>query len=197
MPSACRHRSHRTEKCGKVICGPMAAPNRRRSGRQSGGRGGELAAGTVDIGAARVPDSGRYAVCPQPLDELLLDPGPRGRPLRARGRVERDGVDVDPTAAAGVELLPQQIRAPRLVVDVPASIASSTFHRVLIGTSSSRSSSSGACSDSARVTGIPSAASLSMPGTRPTVDIVTPRALIPKPSGALSVNRRIAPMAAL
>jgi hypothetical protein len=64
-----------------------------------------------------------------------------------------------------------------------------------MGTSSSRNSSSGACSDSAKVTGMPSPASRSMAGTSPTVDIVSPRADIPRPSGAGSVSRRIAAMA--
>src|SRR5690625_4422341 len=46
---------------------------------------------------------------------------------------------------------------------------SSTSKRVLIGTSSSRSSSSGACSDTARVTGMASLTSLRTAGARPTV----------------------------
>ena len=57
------------------------------------------------------------------------------------------------------------------------------FQRVLIGTSSSRSSSSGACSDRASVTGMPSVASCCIRGTRPTVETVIPRALMPSPSG--------------
>ena len=44
---------------------------------------------------------------------------------------------------------------------------------------------------------MPSWVSLSMPGTRPTVDIVMPRAEMPSPDGAGSVSRRIAPIAAL
>ena len=44
---------------------------------------------------------------------------------------------------------------------------------------------------------MPSAVSLSMPGTSPTVDIVTPRAEMPRPSGVGSVSRRIAPIEAL
>ena len=36
-----------------------------------------------------------------------------------------------------------------------------------------------------------------MPGTRPTVDMVMPRAEMPRPDGAGSVSRRIAPIAAL
>ena len=77
-----------------------------------------------------------------------------------------------------------------------ASTTSSTGHRVLSGTSSSRSSSSGACRDRASVTGSPSPASRSMAGTSPTVDIVMPRADSPSPSGAGSTSRRMAPMAA-
>ena len=78
-----------------------------------------------------------------------------------------------------------------------ASTTSSTFHRVLIGTSSSRSSSSGACSDSARVTGMPSVASCCIRGTRPTVETVMPRALIPSPSGVAATSWRTAPITAL
>ena len=44
---------------------------------------------------------------------------------------------------------------------------------------------------------MPSAASLSIAGTSPTVDIVMPRADMPSPSGAGATNRRIAPIAAL
>jgi len=88
---------------------------------------------------------------------------------------------VHPPLASGVEQLAQQVGPPGLVVE---------------GTSSSRSSSSGACRLSASVTGMPSAASLSIAGTSPTVDIVMPRALMPRPSGAGSVSRRIAPIAA-
>ncbi len=65
-----------------------------------------------------------------------------------------------------------------------ASTVSATFHRVLTGTSSSRSSSSGACSDSASVTGTPSSASWRIRGTSPTVETVTPRADMPSPSGS-------------
>ena len=54
---------------------------------------------------------------------------------------------------------------------------------MLIGTSSLRSSSSGACRLSARVTGMPSSVSWRIRGTRPTVDTVTPRADMPSPSG--------------
>ena len=43
---------------------------------------------------------------------------------------------------------------------------------------------------------MPSFVSRSMPVTRPTEDIVMPRALIPSPSGEGSTIRRMAPMAA-
>ncbi len=36
-----------------------------------------------------------------------------------------------------------------------------------------------------------------MPGTRPTVDMVMPRAEMPSPEGGGSVSRRIAPIAAV
>src|SRR4029079_18728533 len=58
------------------------------------------------------------AVRPQPLDELLLDPAARRGPLRARGRVERDRVDVHPPPPAPRELLAEQVGPPGLVVDV-------------------------------------------------------------------------------
>jgi hypothetical protein len=67
----------------------------------------------------------------------------------------------------------------------------------LIGTSVSRNSSSGACSDTASVTGMPSPASWLIRGTRPTVETVTPRAEMPSPSGAGAVKRRTAPITAL
>lgn len=62
-----------------------------------------------------------------------------------------------------------------------ASSASSTFQREFTGMRSSRNSSSGACSESANVTGRPSCASRWMAGTSPTVDTVIPRALMPMP----------------
>ena len=73
-----------------------------------------------------------------------------------------------------------------------ASSTSATFHRRLTGTSSSRSASSGACSDTASRTGRPSAASLPMAGTSPTVETVTARREMPSPSGTGSVIRRTA-----
>ena len=71
------------------------------------------------------------------------------------------------------------------VVATPPRPPRRTFQRVLIGTSSSRSSSSGACRDSASVTGMPSSASCSIRGTSPTVETVMPRADMPSPSGRL------------
>ena len=59
--------------------------------------------------------------------------------------------------------------------------------------SSSRSWSSGACSDSAKVTGMSSFASFVIAGTSPTVDTVMPRALMPRPC-CLSVMTRTACM---
>ena len=76
-----------------------------------------------------------------------------------------------------------------------ASSASSTFQRVLIGTSSSRSSSSGACSDSASVTGMPSLGQLvdrRHQADRRHGDAAG--ATCPSPSGAGSVSRRTAPI---
>ena len=78
-----------------------------------------------------------------------------------------------------------------------ASSVSSTDQRVLIGTSSERSSSSGACRDSASVRGSPSPLSLRIAGTRPTVDTVMLRADIPMPSGTGAISWRIVPMTAL
>ena len=89
--------------------------------------------------------------------------------ISAYSMVTRRPVVVE-VAARGVERL----------VDLPAE---------LTGTSSSRSSSSGACSESANVTGMSSSASLSIAGTSPTVDTVMPRADMPSPSGAGSVSR--------
>ena len=53
----------------------------------------------------------------------------------------------------------------------------------MIGTSSLRSSSSGACRLSASVTGMPSSVSCLIRGTRPTVESVIPRADMPRPCG--------------
>ena len=52
-----------------------------------------------------------------------------------------------------------------------------------MGTKESRSSSSGVCNETASVTEIPSSVSFSIPFTKPTVETVTERALMPNPSG--------------
>jgi hypothetical protein len=78
-----------------------------------------------------------------------------------------------------------------------ASTASCTDQRVLIGTSSLRSSSSGACNDRASVTGMPASVSCRIRGTSPTVLTVMLRADMPRPSGALDTIRRTDPMTAL
>ena len=52
-----------------------------------------------------------------------------------------------------------------------------------MGTNESRNSSSGVCKETARVTDIPSSVSFSIPFTKPTVETVTERALMPNPSG--------------
>lgn len=74
-----------------------------------------------------------------------------------------------------------------------ASSTSRTFQRVLTGTSVSRSSSSGACSETASRHLKPSSANRSIAGTSPTVETVIPRCDSPSPSGSGSVSRRIAP----
>src|SRR5690606_25559143 len=100
----------------RPVCRVRACcPARRASGRDRG----ELPAGAVDLRPARVADRGGDAVGAQPPDELPLDLGPRGGPLRPRGRVERDRVDVYPAATPGEELLGQQVGPPGVVVDVP------------------------------------------------------------------------------
>src|SRR5205809_114116 len=71
----------------------------------SRGGGGELAAGSVDVLATGVTNGGGDPGGAQTFDELLLHPGSGRRPLRAGGRVERDRVDVNPAAAAGIELV--------------------------------------------------------------------------------------------
>ena len=78
-----------------------------------------------------------------------------------------------------------------------ATNTSLTFQRVLIGTSESRSSSSGVCSETAKVTGIPSSINFSIPLTNPTVESVTERALIPNPSGVGAVMFLIVRITAL
>ena len=62
----------------------------------------------------------------------------------------------------------------------------------MTGTSVSRSSSSGACRETARVTDRCSAASRAMAGTRPTVETVIERWEMPMPSGTGSVSLRTA-----
>ena len=97
-------------------------------------------------------------------------------------------------------IMAYSIETRRLVLSAysqAAATVSATEERVLIGTSSLRSSSSGACRLSASVTGMPSSASCLIRGTSPTVETVTPRADMPSPSGAGSVSRRTAPMTAL
>ena len=71
------------------------------------------------------------------------------------------------------------------------------LNRLLIGTKVSRSSSSGVCNETANVTETPSSVSFSIPFTRPTVETVTDRALIPKPSGLGSVIFRTVRITAL
>jgi hypothetical protein len=73
-----------------------------------------------------------------------------------------------------------------------ASRASATFQRRFTGTSSSRSSSSGACSDSASRAVSPSSVSRLTAGTRPTVDTVIARWEMPSPSGTGADSRRTA-----
>src|ERR671915_439638 len=65
-----------------------------RSVPGGGGRGGELAAGTVDLASPGVAYGHRNAVRLQPADELALVGRPRCRPLRTRRRVQRDEIDV-------------------------------------------------------------------------------------------------------
>ena len=55
-----------------------------------------------------------------------------------------------------------------------------------------RSALLGACNETANRTGMPSCASLRMPGTTPTVDTVMLRAEIPKPSGGIALICRTA-----
>ena len=78
-----------------------------------------------------------------------------------------------------------------------ASTTSVTLHRLFTGTISLRRSSSGACRETARVTGSPSPARRPICGTRPTVDTVIPRALIPKPPGTGAIRVRMVPSTAL
>src|SRR6185437_1210688 len=79
-------------------------------------RGGQLAAGAVDLAAAGVAHGHRDAVVSHAADELLLHAGPGGGPLRAGGRVERDQVHVREMPG---QQAAQEVGAPRLVVDVP------------------------------------------------------------------------------
>ena len=76
------------------------------------------------------------------------------------------------------------------VEHMAAAKTSRTLKRLLMGTKVSRSSSSGVCSETARVQLMPSSISFSIPFTKPTVETVTERALIPKPSGLGSVMLR-------
>src|ERR1700722_17451243 len=71
-----------------------AGAARRRAHRTAGDGRGQLAARAVDLAAAGVADSHRDAVVGHAADELLLDAGAGGGPLRAWRRVERDQVYV-------------------------------------------------------------------------------------------------------
>ena len=77
---------------------------------------GELAAGSGDLVALRVPHRARYALRDHATDELVLALLRRGVPLRPGGRVQRDQVDVDLGAQCRVQLLAQEVGAPRLVI---------------------------------------------------------------------------------
>src|ERR1700722_18950670 len=81
---------------------------------------GELAAGAVDLASPGVPDRDRDPMIGDPADELLLDAGPRRRPLRAGGGVERDQVDVHQVPR---QQLAEAAGPPSLVVDVPVHAA--------------------------------------------------------------------------
>ena len=118
------------------------------------------------------------------------------------------GVDVRPSAAAGAQFIRQALGAPGVVVHVldervldgyaPPGGAEVVVGGVeelahlplgVDGDELVRNSSSGACRDTASVTGMPSVASLRIRGTRPTVETVIARADSPKPSGEGSVSR--------
>jgi hypothetical protein len=146
-----------------------------------------LPAGPVDLPATRVAHGDRDPALLQPPDELALDALRRRIPLRARRRVERDEVDVD---EAGGEQVAEEVGPPGLVVDIAST--SATFQRVFTGTSVSRNSSSGACSDTASVTSRSSSASLPIAGTSPTVETVMERRDMPRPAGDGSIRRRSA-----
>ena len=113
----------RVQSCRTVS--PRAGASRQRcrtefvTSPHHDGRRRELAARPVDVLPSRVPDRRRHPMGAQPLDEVLLDAGPARGPLRSGCRVQRDGVDVHPAPSAPVELLPQQVGPPTLVVDVP------------------------------------------------------------------------------
>ena len=77
---------------------------------------GQLAARTVDLPPASVPDGGRHSRFAQPADELPLDRLGAGVPLAARCRVERDQIHMRQLA---VQQPAEQVGAPRLIVYVP------------------------------------------------------------------------------
>ena len=98
-----------------------------------------------------------------------------------------------PFCATGQGGLTRNLSTAEIADQVRAAASTSaTFHLVFTGTSSSRSSSSGACRDTASVTEKPSSASLRIAWVSPTVETVTPRCEMPKPPGTGSQIRRTA-----
>src|SRR6059058_3432764 len=84
-----------------------------------GAAGRELAAGAVDLAAAGVAHRDGDAADLEATDELVLVATARGRPPRARGRVQRDEVHVHPAPRATPPQHLGELLGPlRLVVHV-------------------------------------------------------------------------------
>ena len=200
---------------GTFATGRLPRPRRawaRRGGRPGlrlGLGGGELAAGAVDLAAAGVAHRGRDALRLQPPDELALVGRVGGGPLRPG--VGFSGIRLTCTqpqspyelstsasrsARQAWSLMPRimaySIETRRLVTlgvvpggldrlgDRPAGV---DRHQLVAQLVVGRVQA-----DSASVTGMPSSASWRIRGTSPTVETVTPRADMPSPSGAGSVE---------
>src|SRR5690606_1390619 len=110
-----RRRTRWTSVRSEGTCPPYSSLLRRRA---ASALDGQLAAGPVDVAAPSIPHGRRDPSSAQPCHELRLHVGVARGPDRARGRVERDRVDVHPAATALVELLAEEVGAPAVVVHV-------------------------------------------------------------------------------
>src|SRR5690625_948336 len=80
--------------------------------------GSQLSAGTVNFFSSSVTQGGWHTGVVDTINKFLRDIRFGCRPDGSRGWVQWDGVNMSPTAAAGVDLFRQQIGAPGMIVHV-------------------------------------------------------------------------------